>query len=299
MSNSDLVTGKIIKGVGGFYYVYNQEAGTVVCRARGAFRKEGLKPLVGDDVEIRLTFREEVEGNVERILPRRNALVRPAVANVDQALVIFAAASPSPNFNLLDRFLAAMAYRQVPAVLCFNKADLAEQEDMERLRDIYENAGCAVLFSSARTGEGVDALRRVLSGRTTTVAGPSGVGKSSLINLLQPHAQMETGHISGKIQRGRHTTRHSQLIPLDEDTFIMDTPGFSSLYLDELTEQELRDCYPEFAPYEGTCRFQGCLHLAEPDCPVKEAVENGRISAIRYENYVQLQGELRAKRRKP
>lgn len=289
--------GKIIKGIAGFYYVHTAESGTYECKAKGIFRKDKIKPLVGDNVIIDVINEEEKTGNLVEILPRKNVLVRPAVANVDQALVIFAISRPKPNFNLLDRFLIMMERQNVPSVICFNKMDIASEEEEQKLRTIYENCGCQVLFTSAAQEEGMENVRSRLRGKTTTVAGPSGVGKSSIINLLAPDVGMETGEISQKIDRGKHTTRHSQLIMLEEGTYIMDTPGFSSLYLQDLEKEELKDFFAEFKEYEPYCRFQGCAHINEPGCGVKAALEEGKISLSRYENYVELYNELKDKRR--
>ena len=285
--------GKIVKGISGFYYVHVVESGIYECKAKGIFRQQKMKPLVGDDVEIDIISEEKKTGNVAAILPRKNALIRPAVANVDQALLIFAAASPNPNFNLLDRFLVMMGRQDVPVILCFNKCDLITEEQQQEIAAIYEASGCKILFVSAKKELGLKELQEILEGKTTTVAGPSGVGKSSLINLLAPEACMETGEISKKIERGRHTTRHAELIQLKGDGYIMDTPGFSSLYLPEMEKEELQDCYPEFAAFEPYCRFQGCSHISEPDCGVKEALSEGKIHPVRYENYCQLYGELK------
>ena len=285
--------GKIVKGISGFYYVHVVESGIYECKAKGIFRQQKMKPLVGDDVEIDIISEEKKTGNVAAILPRKNALIRPAVANVDQALLIFAAASPNPNFNLLDRFLVMMGRQDVPVILCFNKCDLITEEQQQEIAAIYEASGCKILFVSAKKELGLKELQEILEGKTTTVAGPSGVGKSSLINLLAPEACMETGEISKKIERGRHTTRHAELIQLKGDGYIMDTPGFSSLYLPEMEKEELQDCYPEFAAFEPYCRFQGCSHINEPDCGVKEALSEGKIHPVRYENYCQLYGELK------
>lgn len=289
--------GKIVKGISGFYYVHVVESGIYECKAKGIFRQQKMKPLVGDDVEIDIISEEKKTGNVAAILPRKNALIRPAVANVDQALLIFAAASPNPNFNLLDRFLVMMGRQDVPVILCFNKCDLITEEQKQEIASIYEASGCKILFVSAKKELGLNALQKILEGKTTTVAGPSGVGKSSLINLLAPEACMETGEISKKIERGRHTTRHAELIQLKGDGYIMDTPGFSSLYLPEMEKEELQDCYPEFAAYEPYCRFQGCSHISEPDCGVKEALSEGKIHPVRYENYCQLYGELKDRKK--
>ena len=289
--------GKIVKGISGFYYVHVVESGIYECKAKGIFRQQKMKPLVGDDVEIDIISEEKKTGNVAAILPRKNALIRPAVANVDQALLIFAAASPNPNFNLLDRFLVMMGRQDVPVILCFNKCDLITEEQKQEIASIYEASGCKILFVSAKKELGLNALQEILEGKTTTVAGPSGVGKSSLINLLAPEACMETGEISKKIERGRHTTRRAELIQLKGDGYIMDTPGFSSLYLPEMEKEELQDCYPEFAAFEPYCRFQGCSHISEPDCGVKEALSEGKIHPVRYENYCQLYGELKDRKK--
>lgn len=289
--------GKIIKGISGFYYVHVVGAGIYECKAKGIFRQQKVKPLVGDNVEIDVISEEAKTGNVTAVLPRHNALIRPAVANVDQAVLIFAAASPQPNFNLMDRFLVMMAWQHIPVVICYNKQDLVNGEEMERMAQIYTGAGYQVLGVSAWKEEGIDQLKQVLRGKVSTVAGPSGVGKSSLINLISPEADMETGEISQKIQRGRHTTRHAELIHVEEDTYIMDTPGFSSLYLPEMEKEELQQFYPEFAAYEPQCRFGGCAHINEPDCGVKQALEQGQISAVRYENYCLLYQELKDKKK--
>lgn len=289
--------GKIVKGISGFYYVHVAGSGIYECKAKGIFRQQKMKPLVGDDVEIDIISEEKKTGNVAAILPRKNALIRPAVANVDQALLIFAAASPNPNFNLLDRFLVMMGRQDVPVILCFNKCDLITEEHQQEIASIYEASGCKILFVSAKKELGLKKLQEILEGKTTTVAGPSGVGKSSLINLLAPEACMETGEISKKIERGRHTTRHAELIQLKGDGYIMDTPGFSSLYLPEMEKEELQDCYPEFAAFEPYCRFQGCSHISEPDCGVKDALSEGKIHPVRYENYCQLYGELKDRKK--
>ena len=289
--------GKIIKGIAGFYYVYGEDEVLYECKAKGIFRKDNQKPLVGDNVEITILDQQEQTGNLIRILPRKNSLIRPAVANVDQAFVIFALENPKPNFMLLDRFLIMMEQAEVPAVICFNKKDLASEEETRTLCETYRNCGYRVILSSALEKEGLDEIHRILKGKTTVVVGSSGVGKSSLTNLLQGEVQMETGEISRKLKRGRHTTRHSQVIPVGEDTFLMDTPGFSSLYLMNMEEQDLKNYFPEFRKYEDACRFQGCRHIHEPGCRVKEALENGEISRLRYEDYLSLYEELKEKRR--
>lgn len=289
--------GKIIKGIAGFYYVYGENDEVYECRAKGIFRKENRKPLVGDDVEITILDQEKKEGNLVKILPRKNSLIRPAVANVDQAFVIFAMDDPKPNFLLLDRFLIMMEQADIPAVICFNKKDLAEEQEIRELYETYRGCGYQVILSSALQEEGIEEIRSILKGKTTVVAGPSGVGKSSLTNLLQKEIRMETGEISRKLKRGKHTTRHSQVIPVGDHTYLMDTPGFSSLYLTDMEEQELKDYFPEFRKYEEQCRFQGCRHIHEPGCAVKEALGSGEISSLRYEDYLSLYEELKEKRR--
>lgn len=285
--------GKIVKGISGFYYVHVVESGIYECKAKGIFRNQNIKPLVGDDVEIAVIDEKEKKGNIDKILPRKNELIRPAVANIDLALVIFAAAKPQPNFNLLDRFLVMMEYQKVPVTICFNKRDLVTDEEVEKMADIYRNCGYEVLYTSAAEKQGIDKLRALLEGKTTAVAGPSGVGKSSLVNSLQQGIQMETGSISRKIERGKHTTRHSEIIPIAGNTYIMDTPGFSTLYIPGFEKEDLQQFYPEFAEYEPYCRFQGCSHINEPDCGVKDALTAGKISSIRYENYKLLYDELK------
>lgn len=285
--------GKIVKGISGFYYIYVAGTGIYECKAKGAFRKQKIKPLVGDNVEIVVIDEQEKKGNVEKILERKNELIRPAVANIDMALVIFAAAKPDPNFNLLDRFLCMMEYQNIPVTICFNKKDLVNQDEIEHLKSIYQPAGYNVLFTSTKSGEGIDDIKNLLKGKTATVAGPSGVGKSSIINMLQDGVVMETGVISTKIERGKHTTRHSEIIPVMKDSFIMDTPGFSSMDVPGFEKEELWTCYPEFREYEPYCRFQGCSHINEPDCGVKSALDEGKISQVRYENYKLLYEELK------
>ena len=289
--------GKILKGTSGFYYVHVAGSGIYECRAKGIFRRQNIKPLTGDLAEIAVLDETEKTGNVEKILPRKNELFRPAVANIDMALVIFAAASPKPSLNLLDRFLILMQMQQMPVTICFNKMELLKEEQRAKLADVYEACGYPVLFTSARNQEGIDRLREAIHNKTVAASGPSGVGKSTIINLLQPQASMETGEISRKIERGKQTTRHTQLIHVEGSTYIMDTPGFSSLFLPEIEKEDLAGYYTEFAQYEPLCRFQGCSHISEPDCGVKEAAAAGSIHPVRYENYRMLYEELKNRRK--
>lgn len=289
--------GKIIRGIAGFYYVHVADKGVYECKAKGVFRKNNEKPLVGDNVLLDVTDEENKKGNITEILPRNNDLIRPAVANIDQALVIFAAAKPEPNFNLLDRFLLMMQQKDIPCILCFNKKDLIEHGKCEEYYSIYKDTDATILFVSAKEKDGVEQIKELLSHKVTTVAGPSGVGKSSLINLFQDEIQMETGEISSKIDRGKHTTRHSELIAIDEDSFILDTPGFSSLGVFGCDKDTLKHFYPEYDKLSDACRFAGCNHISEPDCAVKEAVEAGELSLVRYENYKQIYEELSKKKK--
>ena len=292
------MNGRIIKGIAGFYYVYAPEKEAVYeCKAKGIFRNQKIKPLVGDAVIIDTENQPEGKGTVVQILPRKNELIRPAAANVDQALIVFAAAQPDPNLNLLDRFLIMMQRLQINAVICFNKADIVTEEKITLLRNTYRSCGCRVLFTSMLREEGVNRLFPELDGKTTVLAGPSGVGKSTFINLIQPEANMETGEISEKVKRGRHTTRHSELIYIKQDTYLMDTPGFTSFYLDGIEKDELKHYFFEFQEYEERCRFIGCNHLNEPYCAVKEALTDQKISRLRYESYVMLYEELMSRRR--
>ena len=288
--------GKIIKGIAGFYYVYTA-SGLVECKAKGIFRKDKIKPLVGDNVEIELVDETLLLGNIISIFPRSNALRRPASANIDQALIIFAIVKPNPNYNLLDRFLINMELQKLPVVICFNKMDIATEKELSELSEAYGRCGYQVLFVSGAKAQGIDQIRTYLNGKTTVVAGPSGVGKSTIINALYPEAHMETGEISRKIERGKHTTRHAQLFALSDDTFIMDTPGFTSLSLEDMEKEDLQGCYPEFTVFEKNCRFGGCAHISEPVCGVKDALEDGKISRVRYDNYVMLYEELKNRKK--
>ncbi len=291
------MTGKIVKGIAGFYYVHVVESGIYECKAKGIFRKEKQKPLVGDNVEIDIIDENEKLGNIVAIHPRKNELIRPLVANIDQALVVFAIVKPKPHFNLLDRFLIMMEQKNIPIIIAFNKEDIASQEECNEIKEIYSASGYQVVFVSGQTGQNMDELRSLLSDKTTAIAGPSGVGKSTIINLLNPEAKMETGEISRKIERGKHTTRHSELFALGERAYIMDTPGFSSLYVNEFEKEELKEYFPEFQEYLNQCKYLGCNHVNEPKCAVKDALEEGRIHPVRYQSYLDMYKELEEKKR--
>ena len=288
--------GKIIRGIGGFFYVHT-ENGVYACRARGILRRENIRPLPGDLVRIQVLDEAAKEGSIEEIAPRKNALIRPAVANIDQALVIFSVVSPRPNFNLLDRFLVSMERQGIGSVLVFNKTDLAQEGQRQEIAERYGQSGYPLLFVSARTTEGIERIRKILLGKTTTVAGPSGVGKSSLINLLQTQRYMDTGEISSKIERGKHTTRHTELLWVEENTYILDTPGFSSVELPDVPKEELGALFPEIRSRRDGCRFSGCSHLSEPDCRVLQALADGEIGRERYESYRLFYEEIKGRRR--
>ena len=289
--------GKIIKGIAGFYYVHTASDSVYECKAKGAFRNMKIKPLVGDNVEIDITDADNLIGNIVDILPRNNELIRPAVANIDQAMIVFASVSPEPNLNLLSRFMVNMDRNGIDTVICFNKADQADSAKLEALCEVFAESGCRIVTSSVVNNEGIDELRSILDGKTTAFAGPSGVGKSSILNALFPKANSQTGDISAKINRGKHTTRHSEIFAVAADTYIMDTPGFTSLECDGIEAGDLRFYFNEFERYEGKCRFNGCVHVNEPDCAVKAAVTEGVINSTRYDIYVNLYNELKSKRK--
>ena len=255
--------GRIVKGIAGFYYIHVEDQGVYECKAKGIFRNQKIKPLVGDDVKIEILDEEEKSGNLVEILPRRSELIRPAVANVDQALVIFAAARPKPNLSLLDRFLIMMERQSIHTIICFNKKDETSLEELKRLCDIYTGSQYQVICTSAIQEEGIAQVKALLRGHTTTLAGPSGVGKSTLVNLLVPHAEMETGKISDKIDRGRHTTRHSELFWLETDSYIFDTPGFSSLELGRMEKKSLDLVFRSFGPMkESVVSRAACISMS-------------------------------------
>ena len=281
---TEKTTGRIIRSLSGFYDV-ETERGIVTCRGRGALRKTGASPLTGDLVEISL---EHGKGMVDKILPRKNSFIRPAVANID-VLVIFAAnVNPVTEPFLIDRVAAIAGDQNVPVCLCVNKCDLDPALDLVR---IYEHAGFQVISTSAETGDGVDQLREILKGRLAAFTGNSGVGKSSILNKLSPELDLATGEVSQKLGRGRHTTRHVQLYCLGDNTYVADTPGFSSFDTDQMEvilKENLQYSFKDLAPYMGKCRYNDCTHRKEPGCAVREAAEKGEIEKTRYESYLRL-----------
>lgn len=285
---------RIVRGVGGFYYVHTDE-GIFECRARGIFRKQHIKPLVGDLVEIDIIDREKKIGNVTEIKPRSSSLIRPAVANIDQAFVVFAGAKPDPNLNLLDRFLVMMAAKDIPVVIVINKSDITDSERLASLKSIY-SPYYRVIDISVLNCTGLNELKELLKNRFTVFAGPSGVGKSSLTNYLVPDADMETGDISRKIERGKQTTRHAELFYAGDGAYICDTPGFGSLELFDIDKNDLKYFFPEFAVHSDNCRFKGCVHIGERECGVKDAVRAGLIAKSRYDDYRLMYEELADRR---
>ena len=293
-----MINGKIIKGIGGFYYV-DTENGLYECRARGIFRKNKITPLVGDRVSISVVDEENKKGVVEEIEERDTELVRPPIANVDKALIVFAIKNPAPNLSLLDRFIVLAEKENLEIVIVFTKVDLdADGELLEELKSIYEVSGYKVIPVSNKLKLNIDKIKEELKENTVVFAGPSGVGKSSLLNEVDKNFELKTGEVSDKIKRGKHTTRHAELLKLECGGMVADTPGFSSLTLDDIDESELKEYFIEFDKYDE-CRFGSrCIHENEPSCAVKEAVENGDISKKRYESYIQLLNEIRSGKRR-
>ena len=287
--------GKIVKAIAGFYYVHDG-AQVHACRARGLFRNQDIKPLVGDIAEFELTYTEDVEGYVTDLAPRRNTLIRPAVANVDLMLAFFAMKDPAPNILHMSRLLLSAETAGVEPVIVLNKSDLVSARKAAALQNAFIGTGYTLRTVSVKTGKGIDALRPLLAGKTTVLAGPSGAGKSSFLNEILGGAHMETGEVSRKLQRGRHTTRHTELFYLGGDGFLLDTPGFSALEND-LEPEQVRDYFPEFTEYQKNCRFAVCLHADEPDCAVKEAMREGKVSPERYEAYMTLLQERKNARK--
>lgn len=287
--------GIIVKGVGGFYYVEMKNGELIECKARGKFRKDNITPLVGDRVCIEKI--SDSQGVIKEIKERKSQLIRPQVANVDQVIVVFALKDPDISFTLLDRLLVHVEEKELDCVICFNKSDLDENGKFEEVYSIYSRAGYNVIKTNALQKEGLDNLKDLLKGKISVFAGPSGVGKSTLFNSLQTKVKMETGEISEKIGRGKHTTRHAQLIKIDDETYLVDTPGFSTLDLSFIEPENLQYYFKEFRNYIGQCKFSSCLHVKEKDCAIIENVEKGNICKIRYNNYLELLHEILENRR--
>lgn len=286
--------GVVLKATAGFYYVHDGKE-LWECSLRGKFRLDKTQVLVGDRVHVKP--RHGRVGVVDKVYPRRNALVRPPVANVDQAVIVFAIREPDPALVLLDRFLIQSGFAGVEPVVCFNKIDLSDGSHRD-ISSLYREAGYPVLETSARYDIGIEALREFLRDKISVFAGPSGAGKSSLLNTVQPGLSLKTGEVGQKIKRGRHTTRHVELLALEGGGLVADTPGFSQLYLPDMKREELSFCFPEMEALDGACRFRGCLHTREPDCAVKEAVQHNKIHPTRYEHYLQFLTEVIERERK-
>lgn len=279
--------GKIIKGIGGFYYIKTDE-GVIECKARGKFRHKSLKPMVGDNVEIKI---ENGKGVIEDIEERNSELFRPTVANVTRAFVVFAMKNPDINYDLLNRFLLLCESNNIEAIVCLNKMDLVSEEERKEIKEKINEIGYEVLFINAKEGIGVESLKERLEGNVTVLCGPSGAGKSTLINTLTNREHMETGNVSEKIGRGKHTTRHSELIEVN-DGYIVDTPGFSTLEVNFIEKENLKYYFPDFEKFNNECKFRGCMHHKEPSCAVKDAVEKGEINKYRYEFYLRTLEEI-------
>ena len=285
--------GTIVKGIAGFYYVKHEE-NVYQCKARGIFKNDGIKPMVGDFVTFEEGQGEEDDGWITEIHDRKNSFIRPPISNVDCFVIVMAAAQPKPNLAVMDKFLVMAEKSNIDIVLCVNKTDLAKGKTLDMLKDIYGKVYPMVFVSCSRN-EGIDELKSMLKGKHVALAGPSGVGKSTILNSLIPDAQAETGSISHKSKRGRHTTRHSELFDLGDGTMLFDTPGFTSFDILEADEEELQHLYPAMLPFMGKCRYDNCRHIKEPECAVRDAVEAGEISQQRYDSYKTQLEEIRNK----
>jgi ribosome biogenesis GTPase len=285
---SNIKKGKIIKILGGFYYIHNGDT-IIECRARGNFRKEKIKPLVGDYADFRVPKDKEHLGYIEKIYDRKNSLIRPPVSNIDQSIVVFAVKDPNPNYIILDKFLINSLKENINPVICINKIDLDEDKAKE-IGEYYKNSGFKVILTSKHRDETVESLREVLRGKTSVFAGPSGTGKSSLLNTVKPGLNLKIGEISQKLKRGKHTTRHVEMIEIFSDSWVVDTAGFSSLDIKDIDKYNLKEYYYEFNDYY--CKFNDCLHYKEPGCEVRKAVEAGDISDLRYKNYLKIFSEI-------
>ena len=292
-----MIEGRIIKGIGGFYYI-ETEKGLYECRARGIFRKNKITPLVGDFVKISVVDEDNKKGVVEEIQERKTELVRPPIANVNKALIVFAVKNPTPHLSLLDRFIVLAERENLEIVIILTKIDLDDDNTFEKIKNIYEPCGYKVIGVSNLENKNIDKVKEELKDNTVVFAGPSGVGKSSLLNQIDSNFQLKNGDVSDKIKRGKHTTRHAELFELKFGGMVADTPGFSSLTLDDIEDIDLKDYFIEFEDYDD-CKFGSrCIHQNEPNCAVKEAVENGEIPKERYESYIQLLNEIRQGKRR-
>ncbi len=287
--------GLIVKGIGGFYYV-DTGAEIIEAKGRGIFKKDGITLAVGDRVELEIIDEAEKKGVINSIYPRKNQFIRPPIVNVDTFVVVFAASKPKPNLVLVDKFLVMAEMHGVEAIICINKSDLASHEELDGYRAVYDGI-YPVIAVSAKTGEGLDELKNALSGKTAALAGPSGVGKSTIINAIVPHANMETGSISEKTKRGRHTTRHAEIFKAEGGGRIFDTPGFTSFEIMEADEESLMHYYPDIERYSRGCFYDNCRHLKEPQCAVREAVDEGNIHKRRYESYAANMEEIKNRRK--
>lgn len=286
------MTGTITKGIGGFYYVTCDGGAVYTCRARGKFRKDGQVPMVGDRVEIDVTDTEAQEGYVTKIAPRKNQFIRPPVSNIDMLLVTFSVCSPDPALEVIDKLTVSAISQGIRCAVCINKADLDREKAAVLARE-YALAEFPVIVCSAKTGEGVEPLKHLLKDKVTALAGNSGVGKSSLLNAMGENFSLKTGAVSGKIQRGKHTTRHTELFALSFGGFVFDTPGFGSFEIERMMAQDLASMFPEIMKHADGCRFPGCSHITEPGCSVKEALEKGEIGQNRYKSYCALYDTLK------
>lgn len=289
-----MLQGIVIKAYNGFYYVQNRDK-VFMCNIRGRFKKERFSLLVGDQVDFEIVGAEK--GIVEGIAPRRSLLKRPMVANVDQVIVTFAAASPDVNLGLVDRFLVLAELSALKVVICINKIDLAREEDILSLCERYRAIGYSIIYVSARNKVGIEELSQCLYGKVSVFAGPSGVGKSSILNMVEPGLSLTTGEVSKKIGRGRHTTRFAELLPLSGGGFVVDTPGFSSTQFDNVEEKDLGRCFPEFREASLACKFSTCMHYKEPQCAVKSGVINGEIHPERYTSYLEILNEIQSSKK--
>jgi ribosome biogenesis GTPase len=281
-----MVDGIIYKALSGFYYVKTTE-GNLECKARGVFRIQKHTPLVGDYVEVELDQETALKGTIVKIKERSIEFKRPAVANVDQALIVFALKNPAPNMNLLDKLLVMCEHTGIEPILVFNKYDLDEKHFFDEMDQIYASSGYKLIKASTKVHGGTDSLKKVLKDKISVFCGPSGVGKSSILNTIQHGLKLKTGELSEKIQRGKHTTRHTELVALDFGGFVVDTPGFTSLAIDDIEMDEVKDCFPEFRKRAGACRFDDCLHMDEPGCEIIKALDAGEIHFSRYQSYKQ------------